>query len=181
MCKSLCFSCFAFSAALNVGAGSAFIWLGFEVMFLSHLSNYVTSRESKTGIAWKNIFRNPVVRLLKGGTGFLYGAYSQLISHVLNGIRRSAITMSSQNVQAGRSVHLWMLFCLLFPVIVLSSHLPDRTESSNSPHKSSIHLKCHQTVGVCASFSGCLTFHTDFLCLAATSAMRGHNVLSVFL
>lgn len=102
MCESLCFSCFAFLAALNVGAGSAFIWLGFEVIvFLSHLSNYVTSRESKTGIAWKNIFRNPVARLLKGRKGFLCGAYSQLISHVLNGTRWSAITISSLNVQLG--------------------------------------------------------------------------------
>lgn len=53
MYESLCFSCFSFPAALNLGAGSAFIWFGFEVIvFLSHLSNYVTSRESKTGIAW---------------------------------------------------------------------------------------------------------------------------------
>lgn len=72
-------------------------------------------------------------------------------------------------------------FCPIFLVIVLSSHLPDRTEPCNSPHKSSIHFKCHQTVGASASFSGCLTFHTDFPCLAATPAMRGHNVFSVFL
>lgn len=174
MCQSLCCH-FAFPEALNVGAGSAFLWLGFEViMFLSHLSNHVTSRESKTGqctihnslamtqicIKWhQRICNNCLI------------CCSHLKSYSSAFIRR----------HSEQTVHLQIVFLPSFLVIVLSSHLPDRTEPSNSSHKSSIHLKCHQTVGVCASFSGCLTFQTDFPCLAATSAMRGYNVFSVFL
>lgn len=173
MCQSLCCH-FAFPAALNVWAGSAFLWLGFEVIvLLSHLSNYVTSRESKTG---QCTIHNSLAM-----TQICIKWHRRSCNNCL--ICCSHLKTCSSAFVCRRSeetVHLQIVFLSSFLVNLLSSHLPEnRAKQFTSPIL--YHLKCHQTVGVCASFSGCLTFHTDFLCLAATSAMRAHNVFSVFL
>lgn len=130
MCQSLCCH-FAFPAALNVWAGSAFLWLGFEVIvLLSHLSNYVTSRESKTG---QCTIHNSLAMTQICIKWHRRSCNNCLIccSHLK--------TYSSAFVcrRSEETVHLQIVFLSSFLVILLSSHLPDRTEPSNSPHQSS--------------------------------------------